>query len=83
MNKLADDRLFIGQGSRALTEELQHVTSAVKRVRDQSARHCGSNGMKLIFKQCHHTEVSAAAASGPEEIRLFVLARLQHLPLAE
>jgi len=74
MCEAPEDRMFVGQRCRAVAKEPQYVAGSVERVRDQTGRHDGTYRMELIFERSRHTEVSASAANGPEQIGFFVLA---------
>ena len=50
-------------------------------MRDQTGRHDGTYRVQLIFERSRHTEVSAAAANGPEQIGFLILACPHHLSL--
>src|SRR3954463_15913598 len=81
MSQACKDRMFVGQRCRAVAKESQYVAGSVERVRDQTGRHDGTYRVQLIFERCRHTEVSAAAANGPEQIVLLILACPHHLSL--
>ena len=51
--------------------ELQDFASAIAREEDHSAEH-GVDGLQLILEGRHDAEISAAAAQGPEQVRVFI-----------
>lgn len=78
------DRMLIRQGNRAVAEQPEDVAGGLKLMRDQAAGDCGTDGVKLKFEGCSHTEIAAPAANCPEQIRRFsgackyLLARSRH-----
>src|SRR5262249_13842341 len=79
MNKSAKDHLLIGERSRAIAVEPQHIAGAIERVGDQAAGNHRSYGMELKLEGCRNAEVSTATAHGPEKIGLLLLARAHAL----
>jgi hypothetical protein len=50
MSEGSEDRMFIGQGCRAVAKEPQQVAGPVERVGDQTGGDRGTYRMELIFE---------------------------------
>src|SRR4051794_34492770 len=81
MNEAGKERMLVRQGRGPVAEKLQHVAGAVKGERNQATCDRRPYWVKLIFERRCNTEVSAATSHGPEEIGIFLLARVQYLTL--
>src|SRR6516225_5608642 len=78
MDQCRGERLLIGYGCGEIAVESQHLPGTVERVRDQATGDQWPDRKEPVLEGRHHAEITAAAADGPEQIRMLLGANLQN-----
>src|SRR5512145_671096 len=81
MDKATEYHELIGQPCGDIAEESQHISGAVKRMSHEAARNCRTYRMNPIFEGRSHAKIATPAAHRPEQVIVFVGARLHDLAL--
>ncbi len=80
MSERGEDRQLVGERPREVTVERQHLFRRREGVHGKPADHLADR-MQSVFERRCDTEVAAAAAQSPEQIRVRLLRDVEHLAL--
>ena len=74
-----EHRMLVRQRGREIAVEAQHLPGALERVRHEAAGDRGADRIEPVLERGCHAEIAAAAADGPEQVRMLLSAGLRLL----